>query len=447
MGIIKSIIGFFSTNTNQVENENLDAQEAKTMQETVQVSDVNKEIGNKPDTTNGQENLSTMEVKENENKVEKKGCEDLNKVEKENKGNAKNKMKIHNLIIIDESGSMSHLTNSTISGVNEVINTIKSAQEEHSESQEHFLTIVTFDTPGRDNQSVRYIVDVQPIGKVKDFKDYCPNGCTPLYDAMGMSLTRIHSITKGDSHSVGSVTVVTDGLENDSCEWNAEKLRYLIEQLKEEGWAFSYMGSVHDVKDVTDLLSIENYLEFEHNNLGASSSWRRERSAKHAYFDKMASFLEVEGEIDEVQMSRNKKNLASRYYEDRVTPPYVNHLKDNQIFVFGSNSHGIHNGGAAYVALMKFGAEYGKGEGIQGSSYAIPSTGSIAEFTDAVRRFIDFASEHPELHFFVTRVGCGNAGWSVSDVAPLFSDCVRLENVSLPEDFWNCLGLNMHNKL
>lgn len=421
MGIIKSIIDFFSTNSNQVENENLGTQEVKT----VQVQDVNKEA---------------------ENSDEKKGDENHNKTEKENKGNAKNKMKIHNLIIIDESGSMSHLTNSTISGVNEVINTIKSAQEEFAESQEHFLTIVTFDSPGRNNQSVRYIIDVQPIGAVGDFKDYCPNGCTPLYDAMGMSLSRINSITKGDSHSVGSVTVVTDGLENASCEWNAPKLHNLINQLKEEGWTFSYMGSAHDVKDVTDLLSIENYLEFGHDDLGASSSWGRERSAKRAYFNKMAAIFDVEDEIDDFQMSRNKKNLASRYYEDRVTPHFVDYLEENQIFVFGSNPEGIHNGGAAYVALKKFGAEYGKGEGIQGNSYAIPSTGSIAEFADAVRRFTEFASEHPELHFLVTRVGCGNAGWSVSDVAPLFTDCVRLENVSLPEDFWDCLGLKMHNK-
>ena len=81
MGIIKSIIGFFSTNTNQVENENLDTQEAKTMQETVQVADVNKEMGNMPNTTNGQECLSAMEVKENENTVEERGCENQNKTD------------------------------------------------------------------------------------------------------------------------------------------------------------------------------------------------------------------------------------------------------------------------------------------------------------------------------------------------------------------------------
>lgn len=439
MGIINSIIGYFSTDHKQVENEYLDAQ----VPNTARVSDVNKGIDNQSNTMNEQIESYTVEVNENKNRDDK----NRDKTDMENKGKTKNKMKIHNLIIIDESGSMSHLSSSTISGVNEVINTIKSAQEEFAESQEHFLTIVTFDSPGRNNQSVRYIVDVQPIGTVGEFRDYYPNGCTPLYDAMGMSLTRISSITKGDSYSVGSVTVVTDGLENASREWNASKLRDLINQLKEEGWTFSYMGSAHDVKDVTDLLSIDNYVEFAHSDMGNCSSWGRERSAKRTYFCRMASCFSKEEELDDYQMSVRKKELASNYYADRVTPYYVDNLEENQIFVFGSNPEGIHNGGAAYVALKKFGAEYGKGEGMQGSSYAIPSTGSIAELTDAIRRFTEYAYDHPELHFLVTRVGCGIAGWSVSDVAPLFSDCVKLENVSLPKEFWDYLGLKMHNKL
>ena len=70
----------------------------------------------------------------------------------------------------------------------------------------------------------------------------------------------------------------------------------------------------------------------------------------------------------------------------------------------------------------------------------------MAEFSAAVHRFIEFARNTPDSHYFVTRVGCGSAGWNVSDVAPLFADCVNLENVSLPEDFWCYLGLKMHNK-
>lgn len=430
MGLIDSLISTFSFKENSsaavVNSEDLN-----------KVADSNQKHNDNVESTAASassiKNISSNKLKNKENT-------------KMSNTTTKTKMKIYNLVIIDESGSMSHLTESTISGVNEVINTIKSAQNEFSDSQEHFLTIVTFDSPGRNNQSVRYIIDGLPISDVTKFDAYAPNGCTPLYDAMGMSLTRIHKNIKGDTHCIGSVTVVTDGLENASRIWNASKLRNLINQLKEEGWTFSYMGSAHNVKDVTDLLSIDNYVEFSHDDMGNKSSWGRERSAKHEYFRRVAREMDFNGDIDDYQFAIRKKELASRYYEDRVTPSYIDWLEDNQVFVFGSNPEGIHNGGAAYVALKKFGAEYGNGEGLQGQSYAIPSTGNMAEFSAAVHRFIEFARNTPDSHYFVTRVGCGSAGWNVSDVAPLFADCVNLENVSLPEDFWCYLGLKMHNK-
>ena len=168
----------------------------------------------------------------------------------------KGKAKIYNLIIVDESGSMSHLREATLSGINETISTIRSAQEEFVTTQEHTLTLVTFDS-GSNRPYVRTMIDNQPISEVKDFKDYMPNGCTPLYDAMGQSLTRLHDRIKDDKDATAVVTILTDGLENASWEWNAAKLRRLIEQLKSEGWSFAYMGSAHNVKEVTDLLAIE----------------------------------------------------------------------------------------------------------------------------------------------------------------------------------------------
>ena len=94
--------------------------------------------------------------------------------------------------------------------------------------------------------------------------------------------------------------------------------------------------------------------------------------------------------------------------------------------------------------MRKFGAIWGQGEGLQGKSYAIPTMEGIAEMSEAIRRFTSFAAEHPELRFLVTRVGCGVAGYSVSQIAPLFKECVPLENVALPSDFWDFLGLKMY---
>jgi Mg-chelatase subunit ChlD len=361
---------------------------------------------------------------------------------KENKMN-NGKAKIYNLIIVDESGSMSHLRKATLSGINETISTIRSAQEEFLTTQEHTLTLVTFDS-GSKSQDVRTMIDNQPITEVNDFKDYMPNGCTPLYDAMGQSLTRLHDRIKDDKDATAVVTVLTDGLENASREWDAAGLRRLIEQLKSEGWSFAYMGSAHNVKEVTDLLSIENVVEFSHDNLGAGSTWVRERSSRRAYYEKMNRMYEINRQMSIEEMLERKRQYAKEYYGPRVSSDRIDHLEENEIFVFGSNASGYHGGGAAAYAMHKFGAVWGQGEGLQGQSYAIPTMEGIAEMSEAIKRFTSFAAEHSELRFLVTRIGCGIAGYSVSQVAPLFKECIPLENVALPSDFWDVLGLKMY---
>ncbi|MBQ3957769.1 MAG: hypothetical protein II681_02825 [Bacteroidaceae bacterium] len=119
-----------------------------------------------------------------------------------------------------------------------------------------------------------------------------------------------------------------------------------------------------------------------------------------------------------------------------MTPDNVSLLGEHEIFVFGSNIHGSHGGGAARYAMQRFGAVWGQGEGLQGRSYAIPTMEGLQSMTEAVGRFIHFATSHPELHFLVTRIGCGIAGYRDRDVAPLFRQCIELQNVSLPARFW-----------
>ena len=125
---------------------------------------------------------------------------------------------------------------------------------------------------------------------------------------------------------------------------------------------------------------------------------------------------------------------------NRITPDNVSLLGEHEIFVFGSNIHGSHGGGAARYAMQRFGAVWGQGEGLQGRSYAIPTMEGLQSMTEAVGRFIHFATSHPELHFLVTRIGCGIAGYRDRDVAPLFRQCIELQNVSLPAGFWEVLG-------
>ena len=116
------------------------------------------------------------------------------------------------------------------------------------------------------------------------------------------------------------------------------------------------------------------------------------------------------------------------------TLEFITELKADEVFVFGSNLAGMHGGGAAYVAFKKFGAVMGCGVGLRGQSYAIPTMqGGVETIKPYVDEFISFAKGHPELFFYVTRIGCGIAGFRDGDIAPLFSDAVGLENVCLPE--------------
>jgi hypothetical protein len=122
--------------------------------------------------------------------------------------------------------------------------------------------------------------------------------------------------------------------------------------------------------------------------------------------------------------------------ERRFTPDFIRELKPNEIFVFGSNLNGFHGGGAARVAMNKFGAEWGNGVGLQGQSYAIPTMqGGVETIKPYVDEFIAFAKQHMQLTFFVTRIGCGIAGFRDEDIAPLFVEAIDIENIILPKSF------------
>lgn len=123
-------------------------------------------------------------------------------------------------------------------------------------------------------------------------------------------------------------------------------------------------------------------------------------------------------------------------YNRRYTPDRISKLKENEIFVFGSNLEGSHDGGAAKLAYNRFGAVWGLGTGIQGRSYAIPTMqGGVETIRPFVAAFIQFAKQNTTLTFLVTRIGCGIAGFRDEEIAPLFEDALDLENVILPKEF------------
>jgi len=142
-------------------------------------------------------------------------------------------------------------------------------------------------------------------------------------------------------------------------------------------------------------------------------------------------------------MGTDKLNNSTQMSTRRISPQWIRELKDDEIFVFGSNLAGFHGGGAAEYALDNFGAIWGQGVGLQGSSYAIPTmfawVGEIAPYVD---EFIAFAKENPNLKFLVTEIGCGIAGFTVEEIALLFKNALDVENIYLPESFYTVYEKN-----
>lgn len=357
------------------------------------------------------------------------------------------KTRIYNLIVLDKSGSMSSIQEAAYQGCNEVLGGIRAAAAKNAADQEQFVSLLLFDT-----ESMPYIYRCTPAAQVVNLTQdqYQPCACTPLLDALGSSLTELEQEVNRYDDAVGMVTIITDGYENASKEYNQKQIHALIDHLKHKGWNFAFMGANQDVHQVCNNLNIniENAISFSFDDAGMRESWRRDREAKERYYTRMR-----ESRANTRNMSREERevfycqaNSATPYFEkeeskQRITPEWINSLKDNEIFVFGSNAEGHHGGGAAAVAMHRFGAIWGQGEGLQGNSYAIPTMGTLNETRIAVEHFIDFARQHHELTFYVTPIGCGVAGHKPGDIAPMFQHAVNLDNVFLPASFWNYLPL------
>ena len=132
--------------------------------------------------------------------------------------------------------------------------------------------------------------------------------------------------------------------------------------------------------------------------------------------------------------------------ERQYTPENITELKENEVFVFGSNLNGNHTGGAAYLAVEKFGAEMGNAEGIQGQSYAIPTLDknmeriNLTDLEQSINRLYDYAEENPGKTFYMTKIGCGIAGYEVSDIATIVNCRDIPANIIIPEEFTHVSG-------
>ena len=193
---------------------------------------------------------------------------------------------IINLMILDASGSMESIYNQALSGVNETIQTIRMGQKEHPELSQT-LTLASFNS-GKNYLNVKY--PATPIDEVKEItnEDYIACGCTALYDAMGEMISELKRKVTPEDRVL--VTVITDGYENASIHWNGRQIKSLVDELRHEGWTFTYIGANQDVEAVAESMGIRNTLEFQETEDGTNTMFKRESKSRKRFLDKIANF-------------------------------------------------------------------------------------------------------------------------------------------------------------
>lgn len=201
------------------------------------------------------------------------------------------KKRVHNLIILDESGSMMSIYKPALDGVNETLQTIRMAEDDHPD-QDHFVTLVAFDT-GHYNQ----IYSNVPAAKTTDItmKQYKPCGGTPLYDAMGRAIMSL-SVTARDEDIV-LVTIITDGYENASREYTGKAIKQLVTKMRNNGWVFTYIGANQDVETVAESMAINNRMSFDACAVGTNAMFEAEMKARKKFFDRVSN--EPEADLSE----------------------------------------------------------------------------------------------------------------------------------------------------
>ena len=219
------------------------------------------------------------------------------------------KTKVFNLIILDESGSMSCIERQALNGLNETLQTIRRAQDKFPD-QEQLVSIVPFESGNirllRDKVSIKEVNDLRP-------DEYNPGACTPLYDAIGFGINSIRKAVTDDDSVL--VTIITDGEENSSEEYSGKAIATIIDELKKKGWMFTYIGANQDAVSVAMTINITNAMNFVQDDAGTKAMFEKERRSRERYFEANAMCCEMASP----QMAR-KARIAmacdSRYFDE-----------------------------------------------------------------------------------------------------------------------------------
>lgn len=200
------------------------------------------------------------------------------------------KQRIFNLLILDESGSMFSIKKQAVDSVNETLQSVRAAQKTY-EDQEHLVSFVSFNSNG-----VKTLIDRKEAMVAEDITmdQYNPDCCTPLYDAIGMAVSNLRkSVAENDKVLV---TIITDGYENASTEYNQHSIKVMTEELGKKGWTFAYIGANQDVKAVSDGLGIKNSMSFQSTAVGMMEMSGKLSTSRMKWFSRVADKDDAEQE-------------------------------------------------------------------------------------------------------------------------------------------------------
>ena len=217
---------------------------------------------------------------------------------------------VYNLVILDKSGSMESIRKEAIDGYNETLGAIRAAQLKHMDTQRHYVSLAAFCDCGID-----MIYDKTPIAEAEKLtkEKYEPCCCTPLFDAIGKTVKKLKADIKDIEDAAVLVTIITDGYENSSKEWTWPAIKTLIEECKEDGWMFSFIGAGEDVVKVASTISITNTVVWEQTTEGTKEIFKNENEAQSRFYDKMATCGGPHTSVSE--RKRMRKQFSEEYYD------------------------------------------------------------------------------------------------------------------------------------
>ena len=237
------------------------------------------------------------------------------------------KTKVHNLIIVDASGSMDSIYNQALAGINETIKTIDMVHQKDM-NVDQTLTLLSFADGGAKLQYIYKSADIKNVRPVGE-RDYQLRGMTALYDAIGESVTDLRKSVGVNDKAL--VTIITDGYENDSRIWSGAQIKQLIDELRTKGWVFTYIGANQDVEVEAKKMGVVNSMKFEATIEGTVEMFEREGRYRQRWNERV---------------SRGEENLEEGYFmeevsvnfpTERITSDRIDRLANNEVFVFGSN--------------------------------------------------------------------------------------------------------------